>query len=602
MSRPADPSHFDAYTRELAYLRERGAEFATAYPKVAARLGMAGRQFADPHVERLMEAFAFLTARLQHQLDQDLPELTTGLLGVLYPQYTSPLPSMAIAAFEVDLGEAALTSGVEVAKGTALFAEVAGKTAWFRTAYPVTLWPLRLESAAFVPWDDLGLSEAALPPGPEGPRRRPAGAVRLRLSSPVPLDTLGMPRLRFHIAGDQVESARVYDLLFERDRAVAVRGLDSGAPPTAATLTPVGFEEDEGVLPSPAHAHPGHRLVQEYFAFPRKFLFFDVELGRLPPDRRADLLIFVDERPGKAQIKGDTFKLGATPVVNLFSRTAEPIRVDQKTHRYRLTGDARRERHTAVHSVEEVLATGPGEPVPRTFAPFFSFAHRGPEEAEPRVFWYASRTPTGRLDLPGSDVHLTFVDLDLDPEAPPSEVVYARVLCTNRGLCEEIDAGARLSLEQAAPVSQVTCLCKPTAEVEPPAGGQALWRLVSNLSLNHLSLGGEGGPEALREVLRAYLFASSPPAERQIDAIASVSSRTVSRRVGRGLARGTEVTVSLAEDQLRDGSPILFGAVLRRFLSLYAHLNSFTAGALRSTTREEIWKQWPPMAGALPLL
>jgi type VI secretion system protein ImpG len=595
MSVEMDPSLFDLYARELAYLRERGAEFAAAYPKVAARLGMAGRQFEDPHTARLVEAFAFLTARLQREITQDLPELTTGLLGVLHPAYASPIPSMAVASFEVDAEGAALTSGVTIDAGTMLFAESAGRTCWFRTAYPVTLWPITLEGAAFVPWDDLGISDAAVPG-----RRRPAGAIRLRLSSRVPLSSLGCEALRFYIHGDPIESARLYDLLFEDDRAVLVRGRDGVT--SRAALAPVGFGADEGVIPSPSHAHPAHRLVQEYFVFPRKFMFFDVAVERFPQGKSAEILIFVDRRPGNVDVRDDSFRLACAPIVNLFTRTTEPIRVDRRRHEYRVVGDARRERFTEIHTVLEVSATGPGEPLTRPYAPFFSFSHKAPEELSPRVFWYARRTRTGRVDLPGSDVHLTFVDLDLSPESPPSEVVYARALCTNRGLAEEIDAGATLSPEAPAPVSTVTCLTKPTPQIDAPEGGQALWRLVSNLSLNHLSISGEHATLALREVLRAYLFASQSQAEKQIDAIARVGARPVSRRVGRGFGRGTEVTLELSEADLVDSSPILFASVLARLLSLQAHLNSFTQLSLRSKTREEVWKRWPPMAGAKPLL
>jgi type VI secretion system protein ImpG len=218
----------------------------------------------------------------------------------------------------------------------------------------------------------------------------------------------------------------------------------------------------------------------------------------------------------------------------------------------------------------------------------------------------ARRAPTGRADLPGSDVWLSFVDLDFDPRAPWSEIVYARALCTNRDLAAEIESGAPLSCEKASPAARITCLTKPTPTVAAPLGGQSLWRLVSNLSLSHLSLGGDRGADALQEILRANLFSPTREAEKQIAAIAGVESRTVQRRVGeqgwRGLCRGTEVTVKLDEDQFGDSSPILFAEVLSRFLSLYAHLNSFTEMVLESTTREEVWKRWSPAAGAKPLL
>jgi type VI secretion system protein ImpG len=295
--------------------------------------------------------------------------------------------------------------------------------------------------------------------------------------------------------------------------------------------------------------------------------------------------------------------------VNLFPRTTDPIRVDHRFPEYRLVADARRERTTEIHSIQKVTATAPGEADQVEYAPFFSFTHAGTAtgaSAGPRAFWHARRASTARADVPGTDVFLSFVDLDFSPRKPPSRAVYATVLCTNRDLAEEIPAGVPLSLERGAAMGRITCLTKPTSQRAPPLGGQALWRLVSNLSLNHLSISGPGGAEALREILRVYLPAPIPEAERQIQGIAGVSARTVTRRVGadawRGFCRGTEVTLSLDEELFVGSSPLLLAEVLSRFLSLYGHINTFTELVLKSTAREEEWKRWPPMAGAKRLL
>lgn len=587
----------DLYLRELAYLRERGAEFATAYPKIAARLGIAGHQISDPHVERLIEAFAFLAARIQRGLDRDLPELTTALLGVLYPQYSSPVPAMAIAGFEVDPGEIKLTSGYTIDKHTALYAEAGGGTTCrFRTCYPVTLWPLKVASAELLAPELLDI-----PAGMRGV----AAVLRIHLESTGPkLSDLGVQRLRFYLSGGGLTVHRLYELLFAHALGAVIA---AGPAIFKASIRPIGFDADEDAIPYPPHAHRGYRLLQEYFAFPEKFLFFDVELTALPPKGEADLLIFLDQRPpASTVVQKDTFRLGCTPVANIFPRSTEPIRVDQRASEYRLVADIRRERVTEIHSILEVTATPVGEGERKIYEPFFSFTHRA-EGDEPRAFWHARRVPTGRRDIPGTDVQLAFVDLDFTPRAPASEAVYARVLCTNRDLAEEMSAGVPLQIERGAPLSRGVCLTKPTPELPPPLGGQALWRLVSNLSLNHLSLA--GGPEsvdALREILRVYLFAESPEAHRQIAGIADMSSRIVTRRIGadasRGFCRGTEVTLTLNEEQFVGGSPILFASVLSRFLSLYAHVNAFTELVLKSETREEVWKRWPPMAGERALL
>ena len=609
MAAEGNDRFLDLYARELAYLREQGAEFALSHPKIAGRLGIAGRHCSDPHVERMLESFAFLTARLQHGLDRDFPELTSGLLGVLYPQYTSPIPSMAIASFGVTTP---LTSGHTIDKGTLLFAEApGGPTCRFTTCYPVTLWPLTIKGCVFATRE-----AQALPSIPGENDSGAIGAIRIALQSDGPQlrdlaasatapATATAPRqtftLRFFLAGDEIETFGLYDLLFEKERAVIVTGADHEA--YKGQIRAVGFEASDGVLPYPPHAHLGYRLIQEYFAFPRKYLFFDIELDQVPKGLACEILILLDRRPAST-VRKDSFQLGCTPIVNLFPRLSEPVRIDQRRAEYRLVADARRERFTEIHSIQTVTSTRPGEPQQRVFPPFYSFSHPA-DDQEPQVFWFARRAATGRTSLPGTDVFLTFVDPAFDVQRPTAEVVYATVLCTNRDLAEEMDAGTQLSIEQGEPVGPVRCLTKPTPQVGAPLGGQALWRLVSNLSLNHLSLG-DHGPEPLREILRAYLFNDAPQAERQIAAIVDVTSRTVTRRLGadswRGFCRGSEVTLTFNEASLSNSSPILLASVLSRFLSLYAHLNSFTELVLKSKTREEPWQRWKPMTGARPLL
>jgi type VI secretion system protein ImpG len=606
MAAEGNDRFLELYARELAYLREQGAEFAAAHPKIAGRLGIAGRHCSDPHVERMLESFAFLTARLQHGLDRDFPELTGGLLGVLYPQYTSPIPSMAIASFGVT---AKLTSGHTIDKGTVLFAEApGGPTCRFTTCYPVTLWPIAIKGCSFATRESQALPSILV----ESSTDRAIGAIRLALRSDGPRlrdlaagATAGGGRfsVRFYLTGDEIESFRLYDVLFEKDRTVMVTGGENNSEAYPARIRAVGFEPGDDVLPYPPHAHLGYRLIQEYFAFPRKYLFFDIELDQVPDGIACEILILLDRRP-PTPVRDDSFQLGCTPVVNLFPRLSEPIRVDQRRAEYRLVADVRRERFTEIHSIQAVTSTRPGEPEQRVFPPFYSFSHPA-DDQEPQVFWFARRAKTGRSGLPGTDIFLSFVDPAFDVQRPTAEVIYAQVLCTNRDLAEEMDAGVQLSIERGEPVGPVRCLTKPTSQVGAPLGGQALWRLVSNLSLNHLSLG-DSGPEPLREILRAYLFNDAPQAERQIASIVDVASRVVTRRLGadswRGFCRGNEVTLTFDEGNLSNSSPILLASVLSRFLSLYAHLNSFTELVLKSTKREEPWKRWQPMAGIRPLL
>lgn len=598
----------DYYERELSYLRHEGAAFAARYPRVAARLDFSGAESPDPHVERLLESVAFLTARIQRTLDSDFPQIPAALLGVLYPHLVAPVPSLAIAQFSVDPDQARAATGFTLPDETPLFAEaIDGLTCRFRTAYPVELWPIEvvdatIQASAAYPFLDL---------------RNDVGAVlrvTLRGLGKLGFADMAPGRLRFHLHGGGTSAGLLYELLLNEVRSVAIR--PAGAPGPlrelpASCIRPVGFAPDEDVLPWPRHAHQGYRLIQEYFVFPEKYLFIDLEgLGEKPGDlgtgKEVELLFLLSAAPRRAVTVGrGVFRLNCAPIVNLFRKTTEPVRLDQTAVEYRLPPDSYRERSTEIHSILKLSASSSYEDDSRVFQPFYSFDH-GAQRADARAFWTARRQPTGRADLPGTDLMLSFLDLDFKPTRPPAQVVFAHTLCTNRGVAEQMPAGAKLEIEVDAPLSGIACLTKPTPQLNPPLGGQTLWRLVSHLSLNHLSLDGEAGLSALREILRLYAAFDDATVAGQVSGLSGLSCSTVVRRIGseawRGFCRGTEVRLELDEDRFVGSHAFLLASVLNRFFGLYAAVNSFTQLVLTSRQRNGIWKTWPPLAGDRPVL
>jgi type VI secretion system protein ImpG len=598
------------YWEELIYLRRMGMGFARNYPKVAGRLELEADQVSDPHVERLIESFAFLAARIQRDLDNDFPEIAAELLGILYPHLVSPVPSMSVARFDMDPKRGKLTSGYEVPRHTPLFVHAEGDAICrFRTCYPVTLWPVAVASAGFESPDHYDFLDRA---------GDVATVLALTLERrTVPLAELELDRLRFYLSGDQVLVDTLYELLFNGlAEVVLLPDAGEGSAVRSAlrrrlhprVVQPVGFADDEELLPYPRRAQPAYRLIQEYFAFPQKFHFFDlVDLEGHGAQDTLTVLFLLREHPRpRLTISRETFALGCTPMVNLFRRTSEPIRIDQKRHEYRLVADRRREKTTEVHSILSVSgSTDPAEST-RELAPFYDF-HHGMERQGQKAFWHARRVPSLYHDLVGTEMLLSFLDLDFKLGVPPAETIYAHTLCTNRILAEQLPAGAELQSDEVIPAARVVCLRKPTPQVTPPLGGQTLWRLVSHLSLSYLSLGqGEESLDALREILRIYCLSDSPAARQQIQGIQGLGRREVVRRLGddawRGFCRGTEVTLTFDESLYVGTSAFLLAAVLNRFLALYAPTNSFTQLRIESLQREGEWKRWPPMAGARSLL
>ncbi len=597
-----------------------GGVFAERYPKVAKRLELGRDECADPHVERLIEAFAFLTGRLQHEIDSEFPDITSALLNILYPQLTSPIPSMAIAQFNVAHDQGKLTTGFTIDPHTPLFADAAnGVFCRFRTCYPVTLWPLRVAQADFESTSRLSYIDAD---------SKAIAAMRLRLEClpGVKLNELPVDRLRFYLNSDRMSVKTLYELLFCDVHDVVLEV--PGAQPIylgADSIKSVGLEAYDDMLPHPPNVHPGYMLLLEYFAFPKQYLFFDLCFDEANPHRKKSTKTLLDflppGEPDRMQISlllnrrpkenlvvdANTFCLGCTPIINLFPKTSEPIRLDHRSLEYPLIPDKRRERSTEIHSIISVSSSSNYADTTQRLEPFYSYNHRL-ESSDHKAFWHARRVPAQRKDLPGTEMLLSFLDLDLNPSLPPMQTVYAHMLCTNRELACELPTGAVFRMEQHAPLDKerpIVSLDKPTAPVPPPLRGSTAWRLISHLSLNHLSLSEEKDSlPALKEILRLYCLSESH--HQLIEGLKEMSCRRVVRHVGdepwRGFCRGTEVTLVLDEDFYEGSGGFLFGAVLNRFLASYAAINSFTQLVIRSKQREGVWKQWEPMAGETVLL
>ena len=429
--RANDPEDFLRYYQaELTYLRKMGLDFAAKYPRVAPRLELGPDECPDPHVERLLESFAFLTARIQQDIDSEFPEITTALLGILYPHLINPVPAQSIACFQVAPDQGKLTTGHLIQKNTPLFAHATGELICrFRTCYPVTLWPIEVSYAGIESPAQFDFLD----------RMTKVGAVlRLKLKTKAdPFQNLAMRQLRFYLSGDRMLSNALYEIIFSQVSDVALLAKQGDRPVylPKGSIAPVGFGLDEETLPYPTNAHPGYRLVQEYFTFPEKFLFFDLkDIDTRGGTDELDVLFLLDRMPKeRLVIDAQTFRLGCTPIINLFSKTTEPIRWDHRQNEYRLVADMRRERVTEIHSIRSVSASSSNDDKTQVFEPFYSYNH-GMENRQQRAFWHSRRVLTGRKDIPGTDVLLSFLDLDFKPSQPPAQTIFAHTLCTNRDL------------------------------------------------------------------------------------------------------------------------------------------------------------------------
>ena len=586
------------YEDELTFIRKMGTEFAKKYPKIAGRLLLEPDKCEDPHTERLIEAFAFLAARIHRKIEDDFPEITESLLGIVYPHYLVPIPSMSVVRFE-PLKRAVPPGGYAIGRNTSLYSkQVKGSPCHFVTSYPVTLWPLEVASARL-----------------QEPKRAVKGSqqalvLQLKTENNLSFSQLGCDRLRFFLNGPAQHVFPLYELLFNRVCHLAgesnARGRREEIPFSPQDIVPVGFEPEEGILPLPPRSFPGYLLLFEYFCFPEKFLFFDLKgLDRLKGKELGDTLElwFYLDRPAKAGlvVNPETFCLQAAPAVNLFKRVAEPIWVDQTRTEYQVIPDVGRLDSTEVYSVDSVTAPGPVE-----FHPFYSVRRHleAEEDRGQRAFWRATRRPSGRKGDNGTEVFLSFTDWDLKPADPGVETLMVNVTCTNRDLPARLpfgDPSGDLETELSGPVARVHCLVKPTAARRPNLGAALQWRLVSHLSLNYLSLV-EGGEEALKEILKLYDFDNSPVTRQQVEGIVSVQSEYSTKRIGGAFCRGVQVKIQFDEEKYVGAGLYLFASVLERFLGQYVSVNSFSQLTARSLQKAEVLKTWPPRNGNRILL
>jgi type VI secretion system protein ImpG len=377
-------------------------------------------------------------------------------------------------------------------------------------------------------------------------------------------------------------------------------------------IHPVGFSERQDMLPYSKRSFPGYLLLYEYFCFPEKFLFFD--LSGLDLLRREDVadtmtLRFYLNRSGKTDmvVNADTFCLNASPVVNLFQRIAEPIRVEHRKTDYLVVPDIRRRDATEVYSVDQVTASRSGVSGQHVeYRPFYSMRHHLVTDgaAETQTFWHIQRRVSGKKDDRGTDMYLSFSDLNLNPSDPAEDILTVRCTCTNRDLPSRLpfgDPNGDFNLESAAPISKVICMLKPTPTRRPFLGSALQWRLISHFSLNYMSLV-QGGEHALKEMLKLYDFDNSLSSQQAIDGIVSVNSRHLTKRIKRAFCRGIRVTITFDEDKYVGTGFFLFASIIEHFLSQYVSVNSFSQLEARTLQREEPVKLWPPRSGNQILL
>lgn len=601
----------DFYRTELSALRDEAIAFAERHPDVARSLGLNAQQSTDPQVELLIQSFAYLTGKLQYQREVDQAALPNALLSFLYPHLEAPIPSMLVAGITVKpdganfAKEQVLTRGryISVSASNDLGHKVECR---FRAAYDTPLLPLTVDEIDVVP-----VAKYTFPAG--APQAHSVLRVRIRTEGAGKLQSEGPQRLRFYIDSAEPHAWRLYEMLAMNLTGVAVHVPRIGErPPTTTpvqtdTLRWLGFADDEAMLEANPHTHPGYRLLQEYFAFPEKFLFFEAsQLDFSGAQDSFELLFLLDTPVDKSLVFSSlALRLNCVPLVNLFSQRIDPMALDHTEYEYRLLADLENHRYCEIYALQALESIRP-DGTPRSIAPYFAMDEvRSLEKQD--YFYVARRERSQAAGVAGTELFVSFLDTQFDLTQLVDEVIGGKALCTNRRLPERLRIGDALYLEGAGPVTGIVALSKPTPHQTQDLIGTRPWALVSQLALNHLSLA--DGPQALsalKDILRLHIGTNKIGGLKHIDGLTALSCRSVVRHVGqdgwRGFVRGSQVRLEMDRNKFDDGSPVLFCEVLRRFFALYATVNNLVEVSLETQDIKGTRKQWQALAGAQTVL
>lgn len=623
-----DSQLLNYYKQELGHLRSMAAEFAHAFPKIAKRLALEdieqSDQCPDPYVERLLEGFAYMAARVQFKIDAEFPQFTQHLMEMVYPHYLAPTPSMIIAQLHPDMSEGSLASGFVVPRHSRLRSSL-GKgeqtKCEYRTAHDVCLWPIEIKKVEYISnVANLPVSDLTFPKG-----KHPKAAFKIRLATAagIKFSDLELDSLVLHLRGNTGLPIQIYERFIANGLGCLIKGGNEYRF-VAQNIHSVGFADDQALLPHSRRSFSGYRLLQEYFILPERFLF--LELSGLNPAVKAcpyeHLEIFVllnqSEPILEKTVDESLFALFCTPAINLFEKRTDRIHLNEKQTDYHIVVDRSKPMDYEIYQIEQLTGLGNSANAEQEFQPFYSandlssLHHQNAYYSitrQPRYLSQRQRRTGNRSSYLGCEVFVSLVDANDAPFSHDLNQLSIKALCTNRDLPLQMPLGqgnSDFSLDIGAPVLSIRCLTGPTVPKASHVQGNNAWRLISHLSLNYLSLtDNEEGAASFRELLSLYGDVSDSVIAKQIEGVLSIKSRAISRRQlwegNLALLRGLEITVTL-DDLAYEGSGVfLLGAVLEQFFERYVAMNTFTETVLATRKRGEIMR-WKTRKGQRPIL
>lgn len=609
-------------------MREMGSEFARHFPKVAGRLGMEGIECADPYVERMLEGFAFLAARVHLKIEEEYPKFCQHLLEIVYPDYLAPLPSMTVVQFQPDCGDADLANGLKIERGTSLESGLGPSMQTpceYRTAHDMDLFPITVVDAEY-----LGTRATLAKLGIKPARHISAGLrIGIEVAKGIDISDLKMKELPLFLGGSGTVPTALYEhILADVGGFTVITGDKKNRkvfPLSKDNVCSYGFEPEQALLNFQSRSFDGYRLLREYFAFPDRFRFINFTgLEKALPKgegRRFDLIIHLNSRNNDLEnvIGPRNFLPFCVPAVNLFPKRADRITLNKIDHEFHILADRSRPLDYEIHQVLTVAGYGSQAEERKKFLPFYGLKddHIPAEDSafyaihrKPRLLSSKQHSSGARSGYLGQEVFISLVDSEEFPYSTDLEQLGVTTMCSNRDLPMQMPLGQKngdFTLKVNAPVEKIRCVAGPTRPKTQVTTGDYAWRIINHLSLNYLSLiddNPDEGATALRELLQLYAKGETVP-ERQVNGLMTVTANAVTRRLPIpgpiSFGRGLEIKLVLDETSFEAGGMFLFGSLLTEFFRKYVSINHVTETVVFTDSKTEV-ARWPVKAGLRPQL
>lgn len=555
------------YQTELAYLREMGREFAQKHPALASMLAERG---VDPDVERLLEGFAFVAARMRQRIDDSYPEFIEPLCELLSPHILRPTPAATILEFKPSSKSSRGRMRVE-AQRRVLSRNVRGTACTFSTTRSVDILPVRVTATRV---DETAAS-------------RPTLTLEFEAEAGAASSVFSDQPLRLHLHGEPALTTQLHLWLRRHVSGVALIVGEQSYELATGALKPSGWGGDDTLVPWPAFSPHGVRVLWEYFTLPAKFSFFEVHgLSRAAgrSDSKFKIVVrFSSPPPLATRVPDDAFRLNCVPAVNLFAADAEPIRTLPGARPTLLRAAGMDPLANEVFCVRAVTGIARGGER-HSYGPFHSFQHM---RAEPRRYYVLSR----QLSPVDDGVHSY---LSTGSSASTDEVLSVDLLCTNRSLPGELQVGdINLPTGDIPPGLSVRNISRVSSSAHAPLSGALPWALISHLACTRRSL---SDVQALRSQLALYCSpdahdANSRANKSRIEAIRSVSASTITRVLGCVAATGSLFTIELDERAFVSvGDAFIFGTVLHQLLQNDARVNTFADLVIRLSPSDRSYR------------